>query len=344
MQNKNWHILVVDDNNINRDLLSRQLEREGYETSSASDGKDALEKMRQFPVDIVLLDIMMPVMDGYQVLEAVHEDSALRHIPIIVISAVDDMESIVRCIQLGADDYLLKPFNTTLMLARIDASLEKKYLYDQLREEREKSESLLLNILPEPIAERLKAGESVIADDFPDVSVLFADIVNFTPLAATVDPDDLISLLNDIFSRFDMIANDYGLEKIKTIGDSYLVVGGLLRNVPDHPAATARMALDMMDAIQDINTSTGHKLALRIGIHVGPVVAGVVGTSKFFYDLWGDTVNVANRMETHGEVGHIHISEALAERLQDRFEIEERDPLEVKGVGEMQTYFLLGAN
>lgn len=342
MQNRNWHILVVDDNNINRDLLSRQLEREGYKTSSASDGKAALDYMRDLPIDIVLLDIMMPVMDGYQVLEAVHADANLRHIPIIVISAVDDMESIVRCIQLGADDYLLKPFNTTLMLARINASLEKKDLYDQLREEREKSEALLLNILPEPIAERLKAGESVIADDFPDVSVLFADIVNFTPLAATVDPDNLIMLLNEIFSRFDRIVENYGLEKIKTIGDSYLVVGGLLRQIEDHSKAVAYLALDMMDAIEDINRSTGNELALRIGIHVGPVVAGVVGTSKFFYDLWGDTVNVANRMETHGEVGQIHITRALAERLADEFELEERDPLDVKGIGEMQTYFLLG--
>jgi adenylate cyclase len=229
------------------------------------------------------------------------------------------------------------------MLARINASLEKKYLYDQLREEREKSEALLLNILPEPIAERLKAGEKIIADGFHDVSVLFADIVNFTPLAATVDPDDLILLLNDIFSRFDKIADRYGLEKIKTIGDSYLVVGGLLREVSDHPGAIARMALDMMDAIEDINESTGFDLALRIGIHVGPVVAGVVGTTKFFYDLWGNTVNIANRMETYGEVGQIHITNDLAGRLKGQFELEERDPLNVKGIGEMQTYFLVGS-
>jgi adenylate cyclase len=299
--------------------------------------------------DLVLLDIVMPEMDGYQVLERMKRDSSLRDIPVIVISALDEMESVIKCIKMGAEDYLPKPFDPVLLRARIEACLEKKRLRDQeqayleqLQTEREKSERLLLNILPEPIADRLKQGQSTIADSFAEVTVLFADVVGFTRLSTHMSPTELVALLNEIFSTFDRLAEQHGLEKIKTIGDAYMVVGGLPTARPDHAGAVAEMALDMQRAIVQFRAENGKPLSIRIGIHTGPVVAGVIGTRKFSYDLWGDTVNTASRMESHGLGGGIQVTAKTYERLRDKYLFEERGLIQVKGKGEMMAYLLLG--
>ncbi len=342
-------VLIVDDNEVNRDLLARRIERQGYEVRIACDGFEALEVVRSDSLDLILLDIMMPQMNGYQVLETLKADPALRYIPVIMISAVNDIDSIVRCIELGAEDYLSKPFNPVLLRARISACLEKKRLRDQeqayvkqLAAEQEKSEKLLLNILPQPIAQRLKHGEENIADNFDDVTVLFADIVNFTKLSANLLPEKLVKIINQIFSTFDELAETYGLEKIKTIGDAYMVVGGLPTRREDHVEAIADMALDMQSKICEFSLNHKDPLQMRIGIHTGPVAAGVIGTKKFAYDLWGDTVNTANRMESHGIAGKIQVTEVTYERLKHKYLLEERDSISVKGKGEMNTYFLLG--
>jgi adenylate cyclase len=346
MTEKGGHILVVDDNRVNRLTLSRGLERQGHKVALAENGQQALDMLLVQSFDLMLLDIIMPELDGYEVLERVKGDSTLRDIPVIVVSALDEMESAVRCIEMGAEDYLPKPFDPVLLKARIDASLEKKRLRDQeqaylwqLQLEREKSERLLLNILPEPIAERLKQGESVIADSFTDVTVMFADIVDFTPLSANMSPAELVALLNEIFSTFDQLAEQHDLEKIKTVGDAYMVVGGLPTPRPDHAEAVADMALDM----QRVRfTAHGEPIGIRIGIHTGPVVAGVIGTKKFSYDLWGDTVNTASRMASHGLGGRVQVSPATYERLRKKYSFEERGAIQVKGKGEMATYCLSG--
>ncbi|HIK56571.1 MAG TPA: response regulator [Synechococcales cyanobacterium M55_K2018_004] len=345
-------LLVVDDNEMNRDLLSRRLQRQGHTIVMAEHGKAALEKLRSHAFDLVLLDIMMPEMNGYQVLEILKADPDLRHIPVIMISALDDIDSVVRCIELGAEDYLFKPFNPTLLKARIGACLEKKRLRDQeqaylkqLQQEQEKSERLLLNVLPRAIAEQLKQGSQTIADNFADVTVLFADLVNFTELTNQLSPIDLVDLLNQIFSTFDSLVEHHGLEKIKTIGDAYLIVGGLPIPCDDHAEAIAEMALDMQQAIAHFNTSLPNlpiPLNLRIGINTGPVGAGVIGTKKFAYDLWGDTVNVASRMESTGLPGHIQVTSQTYERLHKKYAFQERGRIDVKGKGEMTTYFLMG--
>jgi adenylate cyclase len=347
MKSDHGVVLVVDDNEVNRDLLSRRLQRHGHQIEVAYDGRQALEKMRQQAFDLVLLDIMMPEMNGYEVLEYLKADAALRHIPVIMISALDDIESVVRCIELGAEDYLFKPFNPTLLKARIGACLEKKRLRDQeqaylkqLKEEQEKSERLLLNILPKTIADQLKQSPQIIADNFADVTVLFADIVDFTALSAQLSPRELVELLNEIFSAFDALAEHHGLEKIKTIGDAYLVVGGLPTPNPNHVQAIADMALEMQSKITQIPTH--RPLRMRIGIHTGAVGAGVIGTTKFTYDLWGDTVNTASRMESLGLPGKIQVTATTYERLRDQYLFEERGAIDVKGKGEMVTYFLLG--
>lgn len=216
----------------------------------------------------------------------------------------------------------------------------------QLAAEQAQSERLLLNILPSSIAERLKnAPETTqlhIADRFGDVTVLFADIVGFTDISARTSPQELVALLNQIFSRFDRLAEHHGLEKIKTIGDAYMVVGGLPHPCEHHAVSVANMAIDMQSAINQFNQDTGQAFSIRIGINTGAVVAGVIGLRKFIYDLWGDTVNIASRMESHGVAGGIQVTEATYKRLIDTHFFESRGMIQVKGRGEMTTYWLKG--
>ena len=211
-----------------------------------------------------------------------------------------------------------------------------------LAEAQEKSERLLLNILPETIALRLKEGESSISDGFAEVSILFADIVNFTTLSAQMSPNHLVILLNQIFSAFDQLTEQFGLEKIKTIGDAYMVAGGLPMPRPDHAEAIADMALAMRREIAHLSQTLNHPLYIRIGINSGPVVAGVIGTKKFIYDLWGDTVNIASRMESQGRASGIQIAPATYTHLQGKYTFESRGPIEVKGRGQIETYWLTG--
>lgn len=211
-----------------------------------------------------------------------------------------------------------------------------------LRQQQEQTERLLLNILPETIANRLKKQPGNIAENFTDVSVLFADIVGFTEISSKLSAIQLVNLLNQIFSAFDRISECYGLEKIKTIGDAYMVVGGLPKRRLDHAYAIACMALDMQNAIKIFNTDNHQNFNIRIGIHSGSVVAGVIGIKKFAYDLWGDTVNIASRMESHGLIGKIQVSKATYNLLRDKFIFEARGEIEVKGKGKMATYLLIG--
>ena len=211
-----------------------------------------------------------------------------------------------------------------------------------LAEEQRRSEGLLLNILPAPIAERLKQREGVIADRLPDVSVLFADITGFTALSALWPPEQVVEMLNGLFTAFDQLADSFGLEKIKTIGDAYMVAGGMHEWPPEHAAAVAHMAFAMQRECLHQRVATGFALDLRIGIALGPVVAGVIGRRKFAFDMWGDTVNVASRMESTGTAGSIQVSEAVHERLGGEFRFKRREGVTVKGKGEMTTYILLG--
>jgi class 3 adenylate cyclase len=205
-----------------------------------------------------------------------------------------------------------------------------------------RSERLLLNVLPKPIAERLKRGEEKIAEAYDDVTVMFADVVDFTPFAERTEPHRLVAVLDEIFSAFDRLALHHGLEKIKTIGDAYLVVGGLPERRPDHADAIAALALDMQRDVGRLCESLGLDLSIRIGINSGPVIAGVIGRNKFIYDLWGDTVNTASRMESQGVAGAIQVTQATYERLRGRFRFEPRGTIEVKGKGPLAAYLLTG--
>ncbi|MGF1515480.1 MAG: adenylate/guanylate cyclase domain-containing protein [Elainellaceae cyanobacterium] len=211
-----------------------------------------------------------------------------------------------------------------------------------LKLEKNRSEQLLLNILPQAIAEKLKRDNGTIADSFAEATVLFADIVGFTQMASAMLPHDVVELLNQIFSAFDRLADKHRLEKIKTIGDAYMVVGGIPDISQRHAEAVADMALDMRRAIVRLSQEQGRPLSIRIGINTGPVVAGVIGRKRFVYDLWGDAVNIASRMESHGEPGGIQVTEAVWLRLRDRYHFEARGLVNVKGKGDMLTYWLKG--
>jgi class 3 adenylate cyclase len=229
-----------------------------------------------------------------------------------------------------------------------ESYMRKDFIHDRtLKWERDRSDRLLLNILPHPIAQKLKQAEAentdyTIADSFTNVTVLFADIEGFTKLSEQVAPVELVSWLNQIFSHFDRLAEKHGLEKIKTIGDAYMVVGGLPLPRADHAEAIADMAIEMQQAVDCFTTTQNAPFKIRIGINTGPVVAGVIGIKKFIYDLWGDTVNTASRMESHGIAGCIQVTATTFELLQEKYLFEERGAIAIKGKGEMIVYFLKG--
>jgi class 3 adenylate cyclase/CheY-like chemotaxis protein len=339
-------ILIVDDNAPNRDVLERRLAREGHQVKTVANGAGGLELVGNEAFDLILLDLIMPEMSGFEVLRRLKAAEHTSHIPVIVISALDELDSVVRCIEAGAEDYLTKPFNPTLLRARIGASLEKKWLRDRekkfvadLEQEKARSETLLLNILPQSIVDRMRNGEMVIADSVSEATILFCDLVGFTRLSAKLSAGSMIDVLSKIFSSFDRLVAERGVEKIKTIGDAYMVAAGIPEAQSDHADRIAALAPRMLEAVSAIAETTGLKLEARIGIHTGPITAGVIGTHKFVYDVWGDTVNTASRMESHSLPGRIQISAATRAALGDRFKLERRGIIEIKGKGMMETYF-----
>ena len=352
-----FSVLVVDDSRTLRKILIRELNSLGFHNIlEAADGLEAIAVVKSKPVDLMLLDMEMPELDGLGVLGQLKADDTYKALPIIVISGADQFEKTIKCIEMGAEDYLPKPFDPILLRARIFSSLEKKRLRDldrkhlemlnhekQLLEvEQMKTEKLMLNILPRPIAERLKRGEKNISGSYPDVSILFSDLVGFTKMSSQVSATDLVKLLNDLFTRFDKRADSLGLEKIKTIGDAYMAVGGLPIPRPDHAELCADMALGMFQDLQEFNEQNGSELNMRVGINSGPVVAGVIVFTKFSYDLWGNTVNTASRMESTSRHGRVQVSPSTYEALKTSFSFEDGGLMECKGLGEIRTHLLIG--
>ena len=335
-------VLVVDDGEANRTLLRDPLETHGYEIVEAENGEQALQQVGQRAPDVVLLDVMMPRMDGFEVCRRLKQDAHTAHIPVLMVTALSERKERMMGIAAGASDFLTKPIDLQELTLRVGHAAHAKHLLDQLQAEQAKSERLLLNILPRPIAERLKKGEVDIADQHPDVTVLVADLVGFTTLTAHIGPDQVVYLLNEIFSGFDVLAEKHGLEKIKTIGDAYMVAGGIPLPRPDHAEAIAELAFDLMAEIEKLNRAYNTSIHLRIGISTGSVVAGVVGRRKFTYDLWGDTVNLACRLESLGQAGSIQVSDLTYERLKDNYRFDGSRSIEIKGRGAELVHALLG--
>lgn len=349
-QARQMKVLVVDDSRTLRRILVAELNRVGISnTHEAADGQEALELARAGRFDLMLCDMEMPFMDGMATLQAIKSDPDLRYLPVIIVSGLDTFEKTVKCIEMGAEDYLPKPFNPTLLKARVYSTLEKKRLRDLERErldqiilEKDKTEKLMLNILPASIAEQLKDKDQLIAGAYANTTILFSDLVGFTQMSAQLSARDLVNLLNDLFTRFDVRGAKLGIEKIKTIGDAYMAAAGVPFEREDHAQLAADMALGMFDDLIDFNQARKTTLQMRIGLHSGPVTAGVIGKTKFSFDIWGNTVNTASRMESTGLPGRVQISEAVRQALGTNFELEERELVECKGLGKIQTYFLNG--
>lgn len=333
-------LLVVDDNEDNRFTLTRRLKREGYRNvACAGNGREALDLLAERRFDLVLLDITMPEMDGYQVLENLKADIMLRSIPVVMISAVDEIDSVARCITLGAEDYLAKPFNAVLLRARVAACLEKKRLSDQeafyaqqIENEKRRADELLYAMLPPGAVRELKATNEVRPRRYNEVAVLFCDIVGFTTYCDQNPPEKAVAELQALVGEYERIVRQREMEKIKTIGDAFLATAGLLNHVPDPILASLQCGLDMVTASRHIEP----KWKVRVGVHFGPVVAGIIGQRHYGFDLWGDTVNMAARISALASPGAVVTDAATWHRIRGRGRGRSLGFVDVKGKGAIE--------
>jgi class 3 adenylate cyclase len=325
------HLLVVDDNKVNRILLARGLESQGHRVETAENGRQALEKLSRDPFDLVLLDIEMPEMNGYQVLETCLQNPELRDIPIIMTSSLDEIDSVVKCVELGAEDYLNKPVNPILLRARVNASLEKKRLRDEQRK-------LFQTFATKEVAnELLKTGFSL-GGKYVDASIMFTDIRSYTSYAEKEDPAEIIELLNDYFAlMFDAVVSYHGTVN-QMAGDGFMAVFGAPIHRDDHCEQAVRAALEMIELVQGFNIEQAarNKAQIKIGIGIasGRVIAGYTGTQhRATYTCVGDTVNLAARIENHTKVvDHpILIDHYTYQELPDDIEAEPLGPILFRG-------------
>ncbi len=340
------HILVIDDEAANREILTRLLERRGHSVRSVGSAKETYESLKREEFDLVLLDILMPEVNGIDVLERIKKDPSWREIPVVMVSGLNETNAIAKCISVGAEDYLPKPIDPVLLHARVDACMERSRwrakelaFTNEIKYERDRADKLLHSMLPAPVIKRLNDGETNIADRFVGATIIFADIVEFTPLVARMDAGDLILELSNLFTAFDDLATLHGIEKIKTIGDAYMAASGIPLHRKDHAHAAVSFARDILRTMSDSTVSSAG-LQIRIGIHSGPVIAGLIGRKRSIYDVWGETVNLASRLEATGRSGHIHISAETKDALGDHLPNAEAQTHFVKGVGEITSYFV----
>jgi class 3 adenylate cyclase len=349
MNNDMVSILIVEDSPINRKILKSLLEKQGYRIRTAEQGKEALVLLEAEVPDLIVLDILMPEMDGLALCRLLKQRDATRDTPVIFISSLDDTVDKLNGFAAGGVDYITKPFSPAEVLARISTHLKLCRLQRQLEEknrllelEKQKSEALLLNVLPSRVARELMLTGSCAPQYFPEVTVCFADIVQFTAAAATLDPEILIGELNVLFTAFDRIAEANGCERMKTIGDAYLCVCGIPEGNSHHVQAMADAALAMRDYLAERNRTAALQWQIRIGMHSGPVVGGIVGTKKYLYDIFGDTVNIAARLEALSAPMRIHVSDTVCRALQHGFIFTDSQNVEMKGKGIQSTCFLEG--
>jgi CheY-like chemotaxis protein len=334
-------LLVVDDNELNRDMLSRRLERLGYTVDLACDGVEALELIRREPFELILLDIMMPVMDGLEVLGILKADEQLRHLPVVVLSAVDDLSHVVRSLEMGAEDFLPKPFEPAVLRARIEAALEKKRLRDrevlylrEIEQKERRADELLHVILPAAIVQELKTTNTVQPRLRDGVAVMFVDIVGFTPYCDGRAPGEVVANLQWLVERYEDLAARHQLQKLKTIGDCFMAAAGLLEPLENPILNCVQCGLDMIATAEAAPAGW----QVRVGLDVGPVVAGLMGRRQYLFDVWGDTVNTAARMQSIGEPGTITLSEPAWRLIQHVATAESRGRVPVKGKGSLEVF------
>ncbi len=342
-------VLVVDDAHENRALLRRRLQLMGHEVEVAESGEEALDLLTRTPVDVVLLDILMPGMDGLEVLGHIRRDPRSQHLPVIMLSALDNEQIVVRSVELGADDFVPKPFDPVFLRARVGACLEKKRLRDaedaaraEVERQRARIEELLAVIFPRQVLPELKAHGSIVPRRYEHVAVVFCDVVDFTRWSDAHAPEEVVARLQTLVEGQEALASMHGLQKIKTIGDAFMAAAGLFDPCGPGEAVRACVAWGH-DVLAAARQATGWNL--RIGIHVGPVVGGVVGQAQSLFDLWGDTVNTAARMESHGVAGAVCLTRAAWEVVapllaegQSTWTAWELEPVDVKGKGRVERW------
>ncbi|MEX2451400.1 MAG: adenylate/guanylate cyclase domain-containing protein [Rhodospirillales bacterium] len=346
MNNRNPSLLVAEDEPFNREILLNHLKANGYENIVVvKNGTEALEQIEKAAFDLILLDILMPGVNGDEVLKSIKSNMATRDVPVIMISGNQDMDSIVKCIELGAVDYIRKPFNPTLLQARIKACLDNKRLRDQqesyvrqMKAEKKRADALLSVILPAEIARELSHRGKVQPRRYENVGILFCDIVGFTSFCDGRSPEDVVTFLQALFEKFEEIVDDHGLVKIKTIGDEFMATAGLLRPLEDTFLATVKCGLDMIAAAEKIPPHC----EVRVGVHQGSVVGGVVGRQKYQFDVWGDCVNVAARMVTTGTPGSVTMVHESWLRVEEYCRGRMMGNVGVKGKGTMQVVECFG--
>jgi len=328
-------ILVAEDDPAIRNLLCEYLRAQGHEVVSAHDGNEAIERLKTGTFDLVLTDLVMPGADGFDVLSFLKANAQFTAVPAIVISGHGALEDIARSIVMGAVDYLPKPFNRTILRARVGASLEKKRLRDRIEQQRRRNEDLLRSILPGPVADELIRTNTVVPRRTERVAVLFADLVDFTAYCDQLrnEPERVVEQLRRMFENWEAMSQECGVEKIKTIGDAFMAAAGLLDPAPDPVLSCVRLGFRMIEFTRSMTDDDGRSIGfdLRVGVHVGPVVSGLLGRRQSLFDLWGDTVNVASRLESHGKRGCVNLSEEAWGPMKRHVRGETRELLAIKG-------------
>ncbi len=338
-------VLVVDDNEANRDVLGRYLTRQGHDVDFAENGKVALEKAVAGTYDLILLDILMPEIDGREVLRRLRAAGLLARTPVIVISAMDDIQAVADCIKLGAEDCLRKPFDHVLLRARVRAGLEKKRLrereeayLEEIKLGKEKADHLLHLLYPSKIVEELKSTGRVKPRLYQHVAVFFADLVGFTAYCQEREPDTVLRHLQTVDDAFEELTLEHGLEKIKTIGDAFMAAAGLLQRSENPVLECVRCGLAFVDRLAASNLPWN----VRVGIHVGPLIAGIVGRRKCLFDVWGATVNTAARVESNGDAGSVNVSEQAWREIESRCLGRSLGQRQMKGIGALEIFQVQG--
>lgn len=332
-------ILVIDDNDINRDLLSRYLEQQDHSVMVAENGYEALEMVKTNTFDLILLDIIMPKINGLQVLQKIKSNDTWRDIPVIMISSLGEMDSVIRCIEMGADDYLTKPFNSVLLKARINSSLKKKQLHDLEKDQKRILKETFGKYVAQEVRDEVLLGRIPIDGELKDVTVLFADLRNFTPFTESTPPKEVVRILNGYFTEMAPAISRHHGSLLRVVGDEIFAVFGAPLYLKDHPRHSVETALEMRRLLLVVNDKLEQQgyspLKHGVGIHSGPVVAANIGSpDRLVYDLVGETVNLASRIQdlTKAFTADIIISSVTRAALGDGFAVEKLPTTTVKGI------------
>ncbi len=341
-------LLVVDDNAMNRDLLTRQLVREGYSVFAAASGKEALEMLRLHDFDLILLDVMMPEMDGIQVLEHIQRDPVLCEIPVVMISALDEIDSVSRCIEKGAVDYFAKPFDPVLLRARVSATLQIHQMRqdlrraeDELAQSRTSVDEFIRSLVPRPLSDGLKRGERSIPVHYSDVTAVVVRLEGLDAIAARSGAVETIARINEALAVFEQCSKAQGLEIIRATDHAYTAIVGAPEWREDHAQAAADYALDLLQAMQK-SLQGADRPEIRIGLNTGALIAGIAGGDRLVFGMWGDAVNTAEAIACQAPAGKIQISAATYAKLNEKFDAGSPTVIEVPGHGHLRTYMLSG--